>query len=375
MSSGFAAILKQIAAMSKDVTVRTSGIIGDDLAINSKQLMGADSKRKLPMVFAVARGSLKNKAILIPTALALSVTIPWAIMPLLTLGGAYLCYDGIEKMLHKKAHDKQDETDRTLDPKALEKRKVKKAIKTDFILSAEIVVVSLWVAAAAPFIVQAGALAVAGIAMSVGVYGLVGAFIKMDDAGAALLGKTGKGILSKARRGLGHGLVKTSNPLIRTVGAVGTVAMFLVGGSMVMHGIPGGEHFVSHALNALTSSGLLQGALTMVAETAIGVAAGFVALLPMQKVIEPLIGKAVTLGKRVWGKINPFKKDKPPAPDGTSATPVTPAPKTEISAEPPKKTPDVKSDLNEAAQKPSKDTPPPAPAPVAPKQKKSPKIN
>src|SRR3972149_1222954 len=175
MSAGFLSVLNQALILAKEATVRTMGIVGDDLAINAKQLSGGDSDRELPMVYAVAKGSLINKAILNPSALLLGVTLPGLIMPLLTIGGAYLCYEGIEKFLHrKKANVPRKTGHEVADPAAWEKKKGRKAIKPALILSAEITAVSLWIVAAAPFIVQAAAMVASGIAMTVVVYGFVG---------------------------------------------------------------------------------------------------------------------------------------------------------------------------------------------------------
>jgi predicted DNA repair protein MutK len=337
------ALLQQIAVMTKNALVKTSGIIGDDLALNSKQLIGAPREREIPMIKTIAKGSLRNKAIIIPAALGLSAAVPAAIMPLLTVGGAYLCYDGVEKILHKiKGHDKHAaKADEGKDPATLEKETVKEAIKIDFILSAEIIAVSLWTVAAAPFLVQAGALAAVGLAMSVGVYGLVAGFIRMDDAGHALAKKEGKGLHRKAQRALGKALLKTSSPLIKTLGVVGTVAMFLVGGGMVMHGV-GLEHVLHDALHHVP--GALGFAAESLAATGAGVVAGIAALPVMKFGIQPAARRAAKLGRKAAAKV---KKKKAPEAKAAKAKPHAP----EASKDALRQT-GAKDELNKAAQKP-----------------------
>lgn len=362
MSAGLAAVLKQAAAMSKKATVRTAGIVGDDLAINSKQLIGGQPGRKIPMVAQVAWGSAKNKALLIPAALALSVTFPWLIMPALTVGGAYLCYEGIDKFLHKPKKPENPGKPEALvkDHAAWEKRHVKKAIKTDLILSAEIVAVALWTVAGAPFLVQAAALCIAGAAMTVGVYGIVGGLISLDDVGAKLAKKQGTGLFAKAVRGFGRALQKTAPPVIKTIGVIGTVAMFLVGGGMVVHGIPGGEHLLGNALAAVGTNPVVQAVTTGAAETLAGVAAGFVAI-PIMRVIEPPIEKAWEFVKKLKSKLRPPK----PAPQEEDEE-AEPAPAPAPEAAKPATGPDVKSALNAAAKPANENTPPPPAADKAP---------
>lgn len=358
MSAGFAALMKQAAHMSQKATVRTAGIVGDDLAINSKQLIGGQPGRKRPMVLAVAKGSLINKAMLIPAALGLSVTFPWLIMPALTAGGAYLCYEGIDKFLHKKPPPDPGKPEAAVkDHVAWEKRHVRKAIKTDLILSAEIVAVALWTVAGTPFLVQAAALAAAGVAMTVGVYGVVGGLISLGDIGAKLAEKKGNGIAAKAIRGFGRALQKTAPPVIKTIGVIGTVAMFLVGGGMVMHGIPGGEHLMTGMLNAAGSNPIVQNVAAGAIETLAGVLAGFAAI-PVMKVIEPPIEKAWHLGQKLLRKLKPARKAAPENSDENAPAP-SPAPDTApvtLSS-----APDVKASLNQAAKPANENAPQPAP--------------
>ncbi len=347
MSAGIAAVLRQAALMSKKATVRTAGIVGDDLAINSKQLIGGQPDRKLPMVWAVAKGSAKNKAILIPCALALSLTLPGLIMPALTVGGAYLCYEGIDKFLHKKPKPAPGTPEaQSHDHAAWEKRHVRKAIKTDLILSAEIVAVSLWTVAAAPFAAQAVAMIAAGIAMTVGVYGIVGGLIKLDDIGAALAKKEGKGLVAKSTRAVGRLLQKTAPPVIKTIGVIGTVAMFLVGGGMVVHGIPGGEHLMANMLTAVSANPFVQNIAIGAIETAAGVAAGFAAI-PFMKVIEPAVEKSWNFGKKLLGKIRPQRASAPDDDDDAPAPARVPTP---VATPALSSAPDAKANLNAAAK-------------------------
>ena len=210
-ATGLLALLDDIAALTKIAARKTVGISGDDLAVNAHVLTGGaggiDPSREIPMVMAVAKGSLKNKFFyLIPGAMALSVVAPWAIAPLMMAGGAFLAYEGVEKMLHKDKHE--NEAAPKKDAKTLEAEKVAAAIKTDFILAAEIVVVALGAMASAPFLTQLGALAAVGVGMTVGIYGLVGGLVKLDDLGLKLAKTEGEDGFSKFKRSFGTGLVK-----------------------------------------------------------------------------------------------------------------------------------------------------------------------
>jgi hypothetical protein len=345
MTAGFLPVLQQALAMAKKATVRTLGIVGDDLAINAKQLSGGEAGREMPMVYAVAKGSLKNKAILIPSALLLGFTLPGLIMPLLTIGGAYLCYEGVEKFLHRNKPEHVQKTEHEAkDPAGWEKRRVKKAINTDLILSAEITAVSLWTVAAAPFIIQAAAMVASGIAMTAVVYGFVAGLLKLDDLGAKLAKKTGDSLFAKTKRSLGKAVLKTAPKLIKTIGVIGTVAMFLVGGGMVLHGIPGGEHLLSTALTSISSNVLVQGAITLAAETAAGVAAGFLSI-PVMKILTPLTGKIRDFGNKISVR---FKKKAPAAASNIQ-------PPAGASTNALKNVSDVKNALNAAAQPPVND--------------------
>ena len=237
-----AVLLDDIAVMTKIAAKKTAGVLGDDLALNAEQVQGIAAKRELPVVWAVAKGSLRNKAILVPIAMLLSVFAPWAIMPLLMVGGAFLCYEGAEKLwhsFHTTAEDKarhEAELAALLDGKtdmvAYEKEKIKGAIRTDFILSAEIIVITLSVVAAKSYAFQAAVLVGMSILMTVGVYGLVAGIIKLDDVGLHLQKSA-----SAIKKAVGRMLFNAAAPLMKLLSIVGTAAMFMVGGEFLVHGI------------------------------------------------------------------------------------------------------------------------------------------
>lgn len=240
-----ASILDDVAAMSKVAAKKTASVLGDDLALNAQQVSGVKADRELPIVWAVAKGSMVNKAILVPLALLISAFIPWAITPLLMIGGAYLCYEGFEKVAHKLIpgdhHEEKPATPQVkdeADAKKLEKEKVKGAVRTDFILSAEIIVISLGIVSSAPFINQVTVMVLIAVAMTVGVYGLVGAIVKIDDAGLYLSKLSGESSVMNSVRAFGRVIVNAAPWLMKTLSVVGTIAMFLVGGSIISHGLP-----------------------------------------------------------------------------------------------------------------------------------------
>jgi len=301
-ATGLLALLDDIATMSKVAAQKTAGISGDDLAVNSEALIGGDPRREWPVVWEVAKGSLKNKAMLIPGALALSLVAPWAITPMLMAGGLYLCYEGIEKVLHKGHGDDHAAKKAPEDPKVVEQRKIKGAIKTDFILSAEIVAVSLGAVAASPFITQVIVLGAVGLGMTAGIYGLVGGLLKIDDAGAWLAKREGDGMMAKAARGMGRALVKSVPPLMKTISVVGTAAMLMVGGGLVLHGIPGGEHALKGLGHLISHTPAIADAIEMVAATFAGAAAGLAAI-PAVKHLEKPAAAFVNFCKNALGKI------------------------------------------------------------------------
>lgn len=241
-----ASILDDVAAMSKVAAKKTASVLGDDLALNAQQVTGVKADRELPIVWAVAKGSMINKAILVPLALLISAFIPWAITPLLMIGGAYLCYEGFEKITHKLmpgGHHEEEkpaaaEIKNETEAKTHEKDKVKGAVRTDFILSAEIIVISLGIVSSAPFLNQVTVMVLIAVAMTIGVYGLVGAIVKIDDAGLYLSKLAGESSLMKGVRAFGRGIVNLAPWLMKMLSVVGTIAMFLVGGSIISHGLP-----------------------------------------------------------------------------------------------------------------------------------------
>ena len=253
-----ATVLDDVSVMTKMAVKKTAGVLGDDLAVNAEKVLGVRPERELAVVWAVAKGSFKNKLILVPAAMLISLFVPWLITPLLVCGGLYLCFEGAEKVLHHStnAHSEaelEEVADRlsgsSEDLVAFEREKINGAIRTDFILSAEIIVLTLGVVEAQELLTQL--LVLSGIAslMTVGVYGLVGAIVKIDDAGLLLLRRSDKGVLADAMRGVGRGLLWFAPRLMKTLTVVGTVAMFLVGGGILLHA----SHTVTELVEAWAS--------------------------------------------------------------------------------------------------------------------------
>ncbi len=276
-----ATILDDVAVMTKVAAKKTAGVLGDDLALNAQQVAGVRAERELPVVWAVGVGSLKNKLILVPAALAISALLPAAITPLLMVGGLYLCFEGVEKLAHKWLHaPAEDEAahaeqlahlaDPALDLVALEKEKIAGAVRTDFVLSAEIIVIALGTVADKPFGTQVAVLSGIGLLMTVGVYGLVAAIVKLDDAGAWLVARGGA-----AQAALGRVLLLAAPKLMKALTVIGTAAMFLVGGGILMHGLPGGQA-LTHAVEAV--AGPLAVLATSLLDMLLGVLAGGLAL-------------------------------------------------------------------------------------------------
>ena len=282
-----ASLLDDVAAMTKVATKKTAGVLGDDLALNAEQVAGVNADRELPVVWAVTKGSLVNKAILVPAALAISAFAPWAIQPLLMLGGAFLCYEGFEKVVHKFFHKKEAQlaehaalvqavADPAVDLVAFEKNKIKGAVRTDFVLSAEIIVISLGAVGDVDFARRAGVLVAISLVMTVGVYGLVAGIVKLDDAGLWLRARSGAGAAAAAQRALGSAILAFAPRLMKLLGVLGTIAMFLVGGGILAHAIPGLEGFVHHALEGFGT--LAESAGSAATSGLIGVAAGALVL-------------------------------------------------------------------------------------------------
>jgi predicted DNA repair protein MutK len=241
-------ILDDVALLTKAATRKTAGVLGDDLALNAQQVAGVRADRELPVVWAVAKGSAVNKAILVPVALAISAFVPWAITPLLMVGGAWLCYEGFEKLAHRflrvsAGHDdraalRQALTDPSADLVALEKERIKGAIRTDFVLSAEIIVIALGIVAEAPFPTRVAVMVGIAVLMTIGVYGIVAAIVKLDDAGRWLCRREGEGAWVRFQRRVGSAILTVAPWLMKALTVAGTAAMFLVGGGILAHGIP-----------------------------------------------------------------------------------------------------------------------------------------
>ncbi len=286
MASSFFALLDDIATLLDDVSVltkvaakKTAGVLGDDLALNAQQVTGVRADRELPVVWAVAKGSAVNKAILVPAALAISAVAPWAVLPLLMLGGAYLCFEGMEKLAHRwlhagdaDAHRRELEralADPQVDVVALEKDKVRGAVRTDFILSAEIIVISLGTVAGEPLPTRVAVLAGIAVLMTVGVYGLVAAIVKLDDLGLWLARKPGA-----AARRAGAAILRGAPWLMKGLSLAGTAAMFLVGGSILAHGVPAVGHAIEHLGESLPAGALV----VLLLEALVGMVAGALVL-------------------------------------------------------------------------------------------------
>jgi predicted DNA repair protein MutK len=275
-----ATVLDDVAVLTKVAAKKTAGVLGDDLALNAQQVAGVRADRELPVVWAVAKGSALNKAILVPAALLISAFAPWLITPLLMVGGAFLCFEGAEKLAHRFLHSRaEDDAEhaaltealtQNTDLVAFEKDKIKGAVRTDFILSAEIIAITLGSVAAAPFTTQASVLVVVSVVMTIGVYGLVAGIVKLDDAGLALSRRP-----DAASQRMGALLLAAAPWLMRTLAVLGTAAMFLVGGGILVHGWPALHHLVESGVHALPSVGWLT---EIVANGLAGVVAGALVL-------------------------------------------------------------------------------------------------
>lgn len=292
-----ATVLDDVAVMSKVAAKKTAGVLGDDLALNAQQVSGVRADRELPVVWSVAKGSFVNKLILVPLALLISVIAPWAINPLLMVGGLFLCYEGVEKVLHSIKHKKAHTENEALaefsaieqDMAALEKEKVKGAIRTDFILSAEIVVISLGTVAAASFMSKIAVLSIIAIVMTVGVYGFVAMIVKIDDLGLYLTQQA-----SSVKQSIGRGLLAFAPKLMKTLTIVGTIAMFLVGGGIINHAVPLLHHLTESSVDHIEhipTVGHIMGSFT---PTLINFVVGFIAGL--------MVLAVVMLVQKIWPK-------------------------------------------------------------------------
>ncbi len=287
-----ATLLDDVSVMTKVAAKKTAGVLGDDLALNAEQVSGVKANRELPVVWAVAKGSALNKLILVPAALLISAFLPWLITPLLMIGGAFLCYEGCEKLVHKFFHKEEQEhehretlkavADPAVDLVAFEKQKIKGAIRTDFILSAEIIVISLGAVQSATFGVQVAAICTIAVLMTIGVYGLVAGIVKLDDAGLYLAKTDPQASGAGARIALGKGILFLAPWLMKTLSVVGTAAMFLVGGGILVHGIPGSHDWIHHLQEMVSAvswlvpllvnliGGLVAGAMVLAVVTMVG---------------------------------------------------------------------------------------------------------
>ncbi len=285
-------ILDDVALLTKVAAKKTAGVLGDDLALNAQQVSGVDASRELPVVWAVAKGSFVNKAILVPSALLLSAVAPWSIEPLMIAGGTYLCFEGCEKLAHKflhpgteSEHRKRHEkiiADETVDVVALEKSKISGAIRTDFILSAEIIVITLGTVATSGLMMRTAVLIAVGLLMTIGVYGLVAGIVKLDDLGARMIETQPTRALAGARRMIGRGILSGAPYLMKFLSIAGTIAMFLVGGGILVHGVPPLHHLVDGLTMRIAGTSRIGVALSSITEmvfhAVVGITVGAVVL-------------------------------------------------------------------------------------------------
>jgi predicted DNA repair protein MutK len=287
-----ATILDDVAVMTKLATKKTAGVLGDDLALNAEQVSGVRAERELPVVWAVAKGSAINKAILVPAALLISLLLPWAIVPLLMAGGLFLCFEGFEKLVHRYLHSKAEDqqahaehlkalANPQVDMATFERSKIKGAVRTDFILSAEIIVITLGTVAGAALGKQVAVLCGIAVIMTVGVYGLVAGIVKIDDAGLHLAQRP-----QAAAQALGRGLLALAPRLMKLLSVLGTAAMFTVGGGILTHGVPLLHHAVTGSAEALASLPAAGQILAALAPTLLNALAGVVAGAVVVAIVE-----------------------------------------------------------------------------------------
>jgi len=296
-----ATVLDDVALMSKVAAKKTAGVLGDDLALNAQQVTGVNADRELPVVWAVALGSLRNKAILVPAALAISAFLPQAITPLLMVGGAYLCFEGFEKVAHKLLHSAAEDAAHeeelatalaaNADMRTVEQDKIKGAIRTDFILSAEIIVIALGVVneQGASFGAQVAALVAVAVAMTIGVYGIVAGIVKIDDLGLYLSRRA-----SSAAQAIGNLLLAAAPRLMKSLSVIGTVAMFMVGGGIIGHAFEPLHHLAGSAAAAVAGVPAVGGLLAAVAPGVVDALAGVVVgavVLAVVMLVQKIRGK------------------------------------------------------------------------------------
>ncbi|MGL3045685.1 DUF808 domain-containing protein [Acinetobacter pecorum] len=292
-----ATVLDDVAVMSKMAAKKTAGVLGDDLALNAQQVSGVRSERELPVVWGVAKGSFVNKLILVPLALLISVVAPWLINPLLMIGGLFLCYEGVEKVLHSLKHKKVKTEEAAeiefntieTDLAQFEKEKIKGAIRTDFILSAEIVVISLGTVATAAFGTKVMVLSLIAIVMTVGVYGFVAMIVKIDDLGLYLTEQA-----SSFKQSIGRGLLAFAPKLMKTLTIVGTLAMFLVGGGIIAHTIPWFHHLTEDSVDHIQHIPNVGNIIGAVTPTLINLVIGFIAGMAVLLIVAMI--------QKIWPK-------------------------------------------------------------------------
>ncbi|WVV47427.1 DUF808 domain-containing protein [Pseudomonas sp. NA13] len=276
-----ATVLDDVALMTKMAAKKTAGVLGDDLALNAQQVSGVRAERELPVVWAVAKGSFINKLILVPSALAISAFVPWLVTPLLMVGGAYLCFEGFEKLAHKFLHSPAEDqaehaqlveavADPAVDLVAFEKDKIKGAVRTDFILSAEIIAITLGTVADAALTQQVIVLSGIAIVMTIGVYGLVAGIVKLDDLGLWLTQKPGQ-----AAKSIGGAILSAAPYMMKGLSVIGTAAMFLVGGGILTHGVPVVHHWIEGVTASAGGAGFI---VSMLLNAVAGIVAGAVVL-------------------------------------------------------------------------------------------------
>jgi hypothetical protein len=273
-----ATLLDDVALLTKVATKKTAGVLGDDLALNAQQVTGVRAERELPVVWAVFKGSALNKLIMVPIALALSAFLPWTITPLLMLGGAFLCYEGFEKVAHRLLHPPSEDTkerkerlkavsDKKIDMVAFEKKRIRGAIRTDAILSAEIIVIVLGTVQDVDLVTRIMVLTTVAALITIGVYGLVAAIVKLDDAGLHLIEKHGESRWVRLQHWFGGWILRMAPKLMKALSFLGTAAMFLVGGGILVHGVPAiaeALHFVEELAHGLPVASNLAGILATV---------------------------------------------------------------------------------------------------------------
>ncbi|PIE68697.1 MAG: hypothetical protein CSA21_06035 [Deltaproteobacteria bacterium] len=297
-----ASLLDDISLMTKVAARKTAGVLGDDLAVNAEQVAGVRADRELPVVWAVAKGSLLNKCILVPAALGISALVPWLITPILMLGGAFLCFEGFEKVAHAILHREEKQALRhqrmeavsnpAIDMVAYERKKVRGAIRTDAILSAEIIVITLGIVADATFMVRLAVLSLIAFVMTIGVYGLVAGIVKLDDVGLYLSRQEGESHFIRFQAWLGQMILRAAPVLMKVLSIGGTAAMFLVGGGILVHGFPGFHEIVHHVALALDALPALQAVSATMSSLLVNAGVGILA--------GGLLTGTLALGKRLF---------------------------------------------------------------------------